>query len=105
MCLCEKCEFLAIYFFNYLVMILEEKSQHMGPFIECIFALKNVRSQQWIEEGGWGGVGGQDLERPFWTSLNLSAMFLESHERDGDKKKRKRKGKNFHLVHIFIEKQ
>lgn len=67
----------------------------MGPFIECIFALKNVRSQQ----------GGQDLERPFWTSLNLSAMFLESHERDGDKKRRKRKGKNFHLVHIFIEKQ
>lgn len=70
MCLCEKCEFLAIYFFNYLVMILEEKSQHMGPFIECIFALKNVRSQQWIEKGGWGGgVSGVKILRDHFGRL------------------------------------
>ncbi len=71
-------------FADYLGMILEEKSQNMSLFIKCIFALKNVRSQQWIERGGGGG-GGQDLERQFWTSFNLSAMFLESHERDGEK--------------------
>lgn len=89
MCLCEKFEFAG----NFRRLFSNDpwgESQHMGPFIECIFALKNVRCWQWNEGGK------SKILRQFWTSWALAFRKC---------KICKCKGQNVHLLHIFIEKQ
>lgn len=89
MCLCEKFEFAG----NFRRLFSNDpwgESQHMRPFIECIFALKNVRCWQWNEGGK------SKILRQFWTSWALAFRKC---------KICKCKGQNVHLLHIFIEKQ
>ncbi len=83
MYLCEKCEFDGDFCRLFRNDPWGEKSEYESIHkVHFCFEKCEKPTVDW--RGGEGGV--QDLERQFWTSFNLSAMFLESHERDGEKK-------------------